>query len=278
DIQLSVKTFNTRGLREFKKRKKVANWINEKKIDVVYLQETHSTPPDEPFWSSQFRGKCWFSHGTNAAFVKGRNICDYVRLIDEIYQYTKDSNLAALLIAIDFEKAFDTLGVLIHEVLAIEVWKANVFTVITRMNFEPKTTFPLYMTLYHEATLVSFLETILFYRETCEAAEEIILDLIDYCYRRITHLIAKQEAGELEDNVRKDRVSDSSTNNLEELKHQENTINFDVCIKSISILRYITDHLSGIPLSGLTRMLNTHDVPGLLVQLMENPPWSRMQE
>ena len=31
----------------------------------------------------------------------------------------------------------------------------------------------------------------MFYRETCEATEDSVLDLIDYCYRKLTDLIAR---------------------------------------------------------------------------------------
>ena len=44
--------------------------------------------------------------------------------------------------------------------------------------------------LYHEATVVNLLETVLFHREAAEAAEDSILDLLDYCYRKLTQLIA----------------------------------------------------------------------------------------
>ena len=55
-----------------------------------------------------------------AAFVKGRNISDYVRLIDEIFHYTRELNIPAFLLAIDFEKAFDIVSwVYLFQVLDI---------------------------------------------------------------------------------------------------------------------------------------------------------------
>ena len=44
------------------------------------------------------------------AFVKGRSIFDAVRTIDDMVDFTKRNNLSGLLIAMDFEKAFDTLN------------------------------------------------------------------------------------------------------------------------------------------------------------------------
>ena len=43
------------------------------------------------------------------AFVKGSNIGDYVRLIDEIFHFTNKFEIPAILLAIDFEKAFDSI-------------------------------------------------------------------------------------------------------------------------------------------------------------------------
>ena len=49
-------------------------------------------------------------HSNQNAFVKGRSIFDAVRTIDDMVDYTKRNGLSGLLIAIDFEKAFDTLN------------------------------------------------------------------------------------------------------------------------------------------------------------------------
>lgn len=43
------------------------------------------------------------------AFVNGRSIFDPIRTIDDIVDYTKRNNWSGILIAIGFEKAFDTL-------------------------------------------------------------------------------------------------------------------------------------------------------------------------
>ena len=49
-------------------------------------------------------------HFNQNAFVKGRSIFDAVRTIDDMVDYTKRNGLSGLLVAIDFEKAFDTLN------------------------------------------------------------------------------------------------------------------------------------------------------------------------
>ncbi|XP_033121716.1 zinc finger MYND domain-containing protein 10-like [Anneissia japonica] len=168
----------------------------------------------------------------------------------------------------------DKICILVHELLALELWKQKVWSIISNINFEPSSTFPLYMTLYHEATISNLIETTFFYKETCEGAGDCILDLVDYCYRKITALLARQEDGEEFFQEENKSLNKDSTGNLQELIDQEQKISFEVGIKAVSILRYITDHMSSLPLSVTTRLLNIHDIPCLLVSLVESPPWS----
>ena len=48
---------------------------------------------------------------------------------------------------------------------------------------------------------------------------------------------------------------------------------FQICMKCITILRYLCDHIDELPLGVSTRLTITHDVPVLLVQLMATKPW-----
>ncbi|XP_062598750.1 zinc finger MYND domain-containing protein 10-like [Saccostrea cucullata] len=177
----------------------------------------------------------------------------------------------------DFLISCGKVDVVVHDLILTEVWKEKIFPELVDMNFNPKTTFPLYMVLYHEATVVNLLETTMFYRETCEAAEDCIPDLIDYCYRRLTQLVARSESAEDDEDEPNDPTLSAETHggNMEELQKQEKKLNFEICIKVISLLRYITDNLESLPLSVMTRMLNTLDIPILLVQLVECPPWTK---
>eukprot|EP00057_Strongylocentrotus_purpuratus_P030509 XP_781892.3 PREDICTED: zinc finger MYND domain-containing protein 10 [Strongylocentrotus purpuratus] len=204
------------------------------------------------------------------------------------HEYLEKLNIQAVLHASSNQDEFvkemllshEKIPVVIQELLALEVWKQNVFSIIQRMDFEPKTTFPLYMALYHEATLSNLLETILFHKEPCEAAEDCVLDLVDYCHRKITDLVARQEENQDEEEAElpKDGKSIDESSAMEELKKQQQKIQFDVSIKAISIFRYITDHLSSLSLSVTTRILNTLDIPSLLVQLVDDPPWTKYKD
>ena len=49
-------------------------------------------------------------HSNQNAFVKERSLFDAIRTIDDVMEYTKEKELCGILVAIDFEKAFDTLN------------------------------------------------------------------------------------------------------------------------------------------------------------------------
>ena len=49
-------------------------------------------------------------HFNQNAFVKGRTIFDVIRTIDDVVDHAKQKGLSGILLAIDFEKAFDTLN------------------------------------------------------------------------------------------------------------------------------------------------------------------------
>ena len=49
-------------------------------------------------------------HFNQNAFVKGRTIFDAIRTIEDVVEYTKQNCLSGILLAVDFEKAFDTLN------------------------------------------------------------------------------------------------------------------------------------------------------------------------
>ena len=58
-------TLNVKGIRDRNKREKIFNWCRSKAADIIFLQETFSTPDVEKKWESLWDGTCIFSHGTN---------------------------------------------------------------------------------------------------------------------------------------------------------------------------------------------------------------------
>ncbi|MBN3292269.1 ZMY10 protein, partial [Polypterus senegalus] len=129
--------------------------------------------------------------------------------------------------------------------------------------------------IHHEATVINLLETVLYYKDSCESAEESILDLIDYCLRKLTWVAAQVGQSEHSAQSRLTQTDHTDATTLQELQKQSMALEFDISLKALSILRYVTDHIDSLTLSALTRMLNTHNLPCILVQLVEHCPWSR---
>ncbi len=107
------------------------------------------------------------------------------------------------------------MPVLIHELITVELWRDKVFPQLFKIDFEPKNTFVMYLIvsfdfvvypsifkvifecsilskkkLYHEATLVNLLETVLYHQDVCQSLEDSIFDLVDYCHRKMTEHIS----------------------------------------------------------------------------------------
>uniref|UniRef100_A0A8D2P6U9 Zinc finger MYND domain-containing protein 10 n=1 Tax=Zosterops lateralis melanops TaxID=1220523 RepID=A0A8D2P6U9_ZOSLA len=159
------------------------------------------------------------------------------------------------------------IPVLIGELISVEIWKHKVFPVLCRLeDFKPRSTFPIYVVLHHEASIINLLETVFFFKEICESAEDSILDLIDYCHRKLTLLAARITCGAPAQGA--DPVPP------QELQKQAEMMEFEISLKALSVLRFITDQVDSLPLGALTRMLNTHNLPCLLVELVEHCPWS----
>jgi hypothetical protein len=62
------------------------------------------------------------------------------------------------------------------------------------------------------------------------------------------------------------------------IKLLEYSVFLQIAMKSLSILRYLTDHLEQVSLGVTTRMTITHDVPILLTQLLESKPWAHVKK
>ena len=62
---LKLGSYNVKGLRDAKKRRKIFNHLNQRQLDIVCIQESHSQVKDEKLWKSEFGGQVFFSHGSN---------------------------------------------------------------------------------------------------------------------------------------------------------------------------------------------------------------------
>ncbi len=144
-----------------------------------------------------------------------------------------------------------------------------------------------YIVLYHEAIIVNLLENFFFHVTACTTSEEYIVDIIEYCYDYTYKII----------NVNQKSVEEKKTNNSNDIMNNNNNdyykiinaqneisdkeemdnkikdLDLSIALSSISILRYITDHLTQLPFPVRHHMMDVKDIPMLLVALMEFKPW-----
>ena len=58
-------SFNLNGCRQSFKRAQVLECLDQKRVGVALLQETHSDVSNDPDWRADWKGKCVLSHGSN---------------------------------------------------------------------------------------------------------------------------------------------------------------------------------------------------------------------
>ena len=65
NVDFKLISLDVRGIRSATKRKALLLWLNKQKADIVFLQETYCTKEVEPVCNTQWKGKMFYSHGTN---------------------------------------------------------------------------------------------------------------------------------------------------------------------------------------------------------------------
>eukprot|EP01147_Barroeca_monosierra_P002629 gene2629-5531_t len=191
------------------------------------------------------------------------------------------AHVNAILNQDDFVKeaflSFEKVGILIYELIVMEVWREKVKPILETEDYAKHGTMTPYIVQYHEATIVNLLEALMYYEDVIEAVSDGIVDVIDYCNRAIQYLNSRTDDDAL-DEWRLESIPGKdfdSISSIEQLRYQTRDLRFQIAMRTISILRYITDHITKVPLSAMTRMLNTHDLPVALVELISRRPWIR---
>uniref|UniRef100_A0A8C9S606 Zinc finger MYND domain-containing protein 10 n=1 Tax=Scleropages formosus TaxID=113540 RepID=A0A8C9S606_SCLFO len=209
----------------------------ETPVSVLFPAEAEGYIRDlEKFPLKEVGSPRWFRQHESVVKLNMQAILNATALQDDFVQ--------------EYLVSFGKIPTLICEMILVEIWKLKVFPIICQLqDFNPKSMFPLYMVIHHEATIINLLETILFHREACEAAEESILDLVDYCHRKLVVLAGR---------------TDSTV--------------VAIMVMIIMWTKGVLSVFSSLSLSALNRLLCTHNMPCVLVQLIEHCPWSRQQE
>jgi hypothetical protein len=161
---------------------------------------------------------------------------------------------------------------LIYDLIITEGWKERIWPLV-KAKLCKFSSLRSYIPVYHEASVANLLEVCLFHRTSCEEAGDALVDLVDFCVRKLRYLLSVPNS-ELIRQVTSAKEC-SEWDDVRVLDEQFYECEFQVCMCVISIIRFLTDHRVAMPLAVTTRLLETHDVLMLLVPLMEKAPWIR---
>ncbi|CAH0403026.1 unnamed protein product [Chilo suppressalis] len=169
------------------------------------------------------------------------------------------------------------LPVLVYEAICIQVWRLKIYPQIMKLEPAPVNTFGIYMVLYHEAAAVGLLETVLFHEDGAQCVSDVMIDLLDYAVDQLTALLALINSGHLKPVSPKEMECETP---CEELERQKRELQFDISMRCISLVRYISEHMesAGVAASMATNLYKTHDVPSLLAHLLQLQPWRRVDD
>ena len=96
---------------------------------------------------------------------------------------------------------------------------------------------------------MSLLGTAMFHVDVAQSLEDAGTDLLDYCVRNITHILYPIN----EDIKNYKTESEDESFILEELLTQVKEMRENIGLRCLSILRYMTDHISVLTLGVLAR-------------------------
>merc|ERR1711937_618649 len=138
---------------------------------------------------------------------------------------------------VDHLTTLDKIPVIIHCVLTIELWKAKVLPLV-KEHVAKLSALRSYVPIYHEASCINLLECCMFHRTSCEAAEDAVIDLMDYCYRKLVYLVSVPNR-DLYTRVL-DAKDCASQTDLEILEGQILDLEFQIGMCVISVTRFLT--------------------------------------
>ena len=84
----------------------------------------------------------------------------------------------------------DKYKVLIYDLIMTATWKEKVLTRIRSLG-QPPNSLKLYLAIYHESVICNILETFMFYRTAIDESGDFLIEVIDYCYKKISWQVAE---------------------------------------------------------------------------------------
>ena len=167
----------------------------------------------------------------------------------------------------------EKMPLLVRELIACELWKLNAFPLL-KDHLAKHNSVKGYLLCYHEAVLANLLETTLFHEDAAEAAGDLVVELADYCHRKLIWLLNYRGGPP-------PRATDAAAAKAQALKETEEeylakqteSIDLSSALYALSITRFLAERLPKLPLALCTRLLDTYDILMVLAPLLEAKPW-----
>jgi len=234
------------------------NIIGNGVSDVVSYYECERLVQDlRNFGLSDYCSKDWFRQHE---LISKLNIQAHINAMTRGEEYVMES-LAT----------FEKMPVLLHELIASYIWKREVLPLI--QNRVAECGIKGYIAIFHESLVLNLIEIVSFHKTALVALDKYVVDLIDYCYEKVSLLIARGNS-----KYPFSRKIAEVGSRSEELESQNNRLEFGIQMSTLSILRYLSDHLSDLGVSAITFMVNERDMLMALVALIESRPWLKRSE
>ncbi|GMH44294.1 hypothetical protein BSKO_12228 [Bryopsis sp. KO-2023] len=169
------------------------------------------------------------------------------------------------------------VGTLIHEILIMEIWREHLFPRLKSHLATSVDSVTSYYVIYHEVTLANLLEVCLFDNQVFRDLEDdYLLELCDWCHRKLAYLnsdVHKRNQAKEKDLKQLLKISGE-----EELERNCRDVDFATAISAVTILRYLCENITTLPMCVISRLLCSHDTVMALLALIENPPWVRIRK
>lgn len=166
----------------------------------------------------------------------------------------------------------------IVNLFVIELFKLKIFPLIKEELSSSKFCVKAYFCLHFESTLINLLEKFFYFITACQAADNLLLDVVEYCYYYIsTNLVSDRLVKQLKV-IETVKLDEKDVDHLEELTSKQKDIEYSNSIACVSIIRFISDHLDQLSFPITNHLLNSKDFPLLLVEVIEAKPWEKKDE
>merc|ERR1711959_416772 len=169
---------------------------------------------------------------------------------------------------------FDKLPLLVHELVLIETFKAKVMPAMKKDLENLRSGFKPYLLMYQEAMLANLIEVSLFSEVATQAVgENGLVELVDWCTRK-THYLNSMTRNEIDEPHRKKTAKEYAEEEGADIDKQRRELEFQCCMTALSILRFLSEHMTKLDLGAMGRIISPNDMPMQLVPLLDNNPWT----